>query len=78
MIEDLDAVARGEAPFQARQHYNADLLEDLANTGEVIDLSPDRRQTPVAPNHVSVHWVLALGLLLFLSVLINVLLYATR
>ncbi len=78
VIEDLKAVANGEAPFQARQHYNADLLEDLANTGEVIDLPPRERHVPAGPNHVSVHWVLVLGLLLFLSVLINFLLYATR
>jgi len=78
VVEDLEAVANGEAPFQARKHYNADLLEDLANGGELIDPPRVEHRAPPPTNHVAVHWVLVLGLLLFLSVLINFLLLANH
>jgi len=36
LISDLQAVARGEAPLQARKRYDEGLLESLATSGEVI------------------------------------------
>ncbi|MCC7293467.1 MAG: serine/threonine protein kinase [Phycisphaerales bacterium] len=72
LLDDLEAALRGEAPMQARKHYNSDLLDDLASGGEVIDFELDRRAAPAGAAHgVPSAWLLALGLLLFLSVLIN-------
>lgn len=48
VLEDLEAALRGEAPLQARKHYRADLLDDLASSGEVIaydDLAGHLRPT---------------------------------
>ncbi|RJP35115.1 MAG: serine/threonine protein kinase [Phycisphaerales bacterium] len=74
VIEDLEAVRNGEPPFQARRHYNADLLEDLASGGEVIASPRHPLHAPMPANHVSVNWVVAMGVLLFVSVMVNLLL----
>lgn len=72
LIRDLEAVARGEAPLQARKRYNAALLEQLASSGEV--LSPVRAEGAAGggAGTVSVQWVVALGLLVVLLGLLNV------
>lgn len=73
VLEDLEAALRGEAPLQARKHYRADLLDDLASSGEVIaydDLAGHLRPTPTRAG-ASPHLLLGLGLLLFLSLIVN-------
>lgn len=73
VLEDLEAALRGEAPLQARKHYRADLLDDLASSGEVIaydDLAGHLRPTPARAG-ASPHLLLGLGLLLFLSLIVN-------
>ena len=77
-ISDLEAVASGEAPFQARQKYDHGLLETLA-TGRAVDEAPTASEQPAMSSpKISAQWVVALGILLMLSVLCNVVLFAFR
>ncbi len=66
LISDLQAVARGEAPLQARKRYDSVLLESLATSGEVIvdDHGANRKQ---ASNQLPI----ILGVLLALSAVCN-------
>ena len=76
LITDIDAVAAGEPPLQAREKYDHDLLETLA-TGRTVDAKPaDTEETTGASPRISVQWVLALGVLLAISVLCNVMLFS--
>ncbi|MCH7595573.1 MAG: serine/threonine protein kinase [Planctomycetes bacterium] len=78
LITDIDAVAAGEPPLQAREKYDHDLLETLA-TGRTVDAKPaDTEETTGASPRISVQWVLALGVLLAISVLCNVMLFSGR
>jgi len=72
LIADLEAVEAGEAPLQARKKYDHRLLESLANGGRVVDGAEAPVDRDVAPTRVSVQWAVALGVLLALSVLANV------
>ncbi len=77
-ISDLEAVASGEPPFQARKKYDRTLLETLA-TGRTLLNTPAESEQPAASSpRISVQWVVALGVLLVLSVLCNVVLFAGR
>jgi serine/threonine-protein kinase len=75
-IADLEAVARGEPPLQARQIYDHVLLEQLATTGE--NVARTDKPLPSAPRSGSVapHWVVILGMLLVVSLFLNVILLA--
>jgi len=78
LIADLEAVARGEPPFQARKKYDHSLLQSLA-TGRKLVETPAEPPAPVSTTpRISIQWVLALGVLLAISVLCNVLLFASR
>ena len=78
LITDIDAVAAGEPPLQAREKYDHDLLETLA-TGRTVEAKPaDTEETTGASPRISVQWVLALGVLLAISVLCNVMLFSGR
>ncbi len=78
LITDLDAVAAGEPPLQAREKYDHELLETLA-TGRTVEEKPtDTEETMGASPRISVQWVLALGVLLAISVLCNVMLFSSR
>ncbi len=74
LISDLGTVSKGLPPFQAREKYDHRLLESLATRGERIVEPGENEQAISGPSKVSSQWVLALGVLLALSVLCNVLL----
>ncbi len=79
LIADLEAVAQGEAPFQARKKYDHGLLETLATSGEII--KPSTEEEDEATRHagkVGVHWVLVIAALFVVSLLVNVILIVTR
>ena len=76
LIADLEAVANSEAPLQARKKYDQRLLESLANGGQVIEPSAEQKEVVGSTSKVSIQWALALGVLLALSLLSNVLLIA--
>ena len=78
LIADLEAVARGEPPLQARHKYDHELLQTLATGSTVTQTDTDERAIPGRSPRISVQWVVVLGVLLSISVLINVLLVASR
>ena len=70
LISDLDAVAAGGAPFQARKMYDHNLLEQLAHSGEIVDREPVG-DPPGVSQGVSTHWLVILGVLLVISGVLN-------
>jgi serine/threonine-protein kinase len=78
VITDLDAVARGESPLQAREKYDPELLHSLAMGSKMAETSAEAKEMTGHVSRVSAHWVLALAVLLVISVLGNLLLFATR
>lgn len=77
LIADLEAVANGEPPFQARKKYDHRLLENLASGGEVVDKAGGQ-EGGTGVTAVSVNWVILLGALFGVSVILNVLLIILR
>jgi serine/threonine-protein kinase len=79
LISDMQAVARGEPPFQARKTYDDKMLETLATGSTMIEHADgDGAGGEGLATRVSAQWVLALGVLLAISVLCNVLLFFQR
>ncbi|UCE59397.1 MAG: serine/threonine protein kinase [Phycisphaerales bacterium] len=74
VMEDLDSVAKGMPPFQAREKYDHRLLESLATRGEVIKETTDEGLSVDVTGLVSTQWLVAISVLLALSVLCNLLL----
>jgi serine/threonine-protein kinase len=72
LLADLEAVAAGEPPFQARKKYDPALLQSLASTGETVSsvTAEDLDPSITEPRSLTV-LLLALGLAL--SVLLNLL-----
>jgi hypothetical protein len=70
---DLEAVARGESPLQARKQIDTSLLSGLA-AGE--DASTPQNQTLQQPDRSSnamLAWVIVLASALAISVVVNIL-----
>ena len=78
LIADLEAVAKGEAPFQARQRYDHSLLETLASRGEIIEQQEDLLHKGAAQGQVPALWLLLLSIALVLSILLNIVLLIAR
>lgn len=78
LITDLEAVARGEAPLQARKRYDQGLLESLATRGEAIKPKVSDADAEQDAKGISGQLVVVLGVMLAISVLINVLLFVVR
>jgi len=74
LLVDLEAVARGEPPLQARTRLDANLLQGLAEGGETVVMeSPAAAQTE-GPTMVPLAWVFVLGAILGLSAVVNIIL----
>jgi serine/threonine-protein kinase len=73
LIADLDAVANGEPPFQARKRYDHALLEQLAHSGEIVERDCDDSRGGTS-HGVSAHWLVILGVVLVISGLLNLIL----
>ena len=71
LIADLEAVAAGEAPFQARKNYDDRLLQTLATTGKTIETETTRSPGDGSVR-VSINWVIALAAALTLSIVFHV------
>jgi serine/threonine-protein kinase len=78
LISDLQAVAKGEAPFQARQKYDHSLLETLASQGEIIEHDGDTDAPDSYEGRVPTLWLAVLGVSLALSMLLNIVLMMSR
>jgi len=72
LISDLEAVAAGEPPFQARKKYDHNLLQNLASGEKLVDRPAQGAAVAAATPRIAVHWVIALGALLVISVLCNI------
>jgi len=73
LISDLEAVARGEPPLQARKAYDDSLLQGLADShSQKAVVVPKPKVQEPQPVRVPLLWVLILGGLLGLSVMINI------
>ena len=78
VLTDLEAVANGEPPLQAREKYDHELLQTLATGSKVTRAAGDGSREGVETAGVPGHWLVALGVLLAISVLCNLLLVVTR
>ncbi|MEK6674415.1 MAG: serine/threonine-protein kinase [Planctomycetota bacterium] len=78
LITDLEAVSRGEPPLQARRKYDRNLLQNLADGGEVIKKPNGSETATPTERQGSANWFLGLGILLAVSLLINVILLVSR
>lgn len=70
LLADLEALARGEPPTQARKQLDIQLLSDMAKKGDavpapVVEPEEDSGQVPIL-------WVFILGALLCLSIILNI------
>jgi serine/threonine-protein kinase len=72
LITDLEAVIREEPPLQARKKYDHELLQTLA-TGSKVMAAPEAVEVTGHSPRVSAQWVVALGVLLAISIMCNVL-----
>ena len=78
LIADLEAIQRGEPPLRARKRYDPNILQGLAESGETVQMeSPVAEEVPAAPVS-SLVWMLVLGGLLGISLIVNIVLLATR
>lgn len=78
LISDLEAVGRGEPPFQARKRYDQSLLESLATRGEVIKEADPAQQAAGETRGISSQLVVILSVMLALSILCNLLLFLVK
>jgi len=77
VIADLEGVAAGEPPYMARKKYDNKLLESLTKGQKLVDKDEAAEEAPTVPT-ISIQWVIALGILLVISILINVMLYSRK
>ncbi len=71
LITDLDAVRGGGAPFQARKKYDQNMLQSIADTGEMVSVPTAEDLSPPEPNTTNWTAILLLGAFLGLSLLLN-------
>jgi len=78
LLADLQRVARGEPPLQARKKYDAKLLERLADGSETEESTLPAVSSEVITAGVPLVWVFILAALLCLSTIVNVILLAQK
>lgn len=78
LIDDLEAVARGEPPFQARKKYDHSLLQSLATGRKLVEATTEPPAPVSMTPRVSILWVLMLGVLLVIALLCIILLLVNR
>jgi len=76
LIADLESVASGEPPLQARKKYDHQLLEDLATGGTVIEPADGTGRGDSAGAYMPSTMSIVLGVILAASILVNVVLIA--
>ncbi|MHC4063627.1 MAG: serine/threonine protein kinase [Planctomycetota bacterium] len=72
LIADLEAVAAGEPPFQARKKYDPALLQNLASSGETVSIAAPEDLDPSAGEPQRSLVILLLCIALGLSILLNI------
>ena len=71
LLEDLEAIQRGEPPLQARKNYDPNLLADLAESGQTTDDQADAYETEPAQPMVPLVWVIVMAAVAGVSVILN-------
>ena len=71
VLSDIEAVRNGEPPFQARKTYDHELLKTLATGSKVTEGGLDAHAIPGHSPKISIQWAIALGILLAVAVLLN-------
>jgi len=78
LLVDLESIARGEPPLIARSHYDTNVLKKLAEQSSRVEPAVTA-QAPAEPeSRPDWIWVIVLGAVLGLSVILNIVLIATR
>jgi len=77
LILDLEAVARGEPPLQARKEYDASLLQGLEERGEAVEIDSSGGANTIGGKMPWV-WIFLLASLLGVSLLVNIILLSHR
>ena len=72
LIADLEAVATGEPPFQARKKYDPAMLQNLAASGETVSTATAEDLDPSAGETKNSLVILLLCIALGLSLLLNI------
>jgi len=78
VINDLELVASGQAPLQAREKYDHHLLENLTSGARIPSAGEAAGDAPGVSPRIAVQWVLLLTVLLVISILGNVILLVKR
>ncbi len=73
LLADLESIQRGEPPLRARKRYDPDILQSIADSGEVIASEPAAEEPSTPPTNLLV-WLFVLGALLGISVIGNLVL----
>jgi serine/threonine-protein kinase len=77
LLEDLEAIARGDSPLIARAKAPGAMLDTLAQA-EASGAADDTRLLQVPPSNPATTWLIVLGAALAGSLLVNVLLLLFR
>ena len=72
LITDLEAIAHGEPPLQARKRYDNNLLQGLADSAEKETAPRTLQNEQPAPVKVPLLWLFILAGLLGLSIMVNI------
>jgi len=78
LLADLEAVARGEPPLQARAKYDQKVLQGLADGGETVELPAESEEETEEMPSFNWTWVIVLVVMLGLSLILNVALLVGR
>jgi len=71
LIDDMEAISQGGAPFQARKKSDQSMLQSIADTGEMVSIPTAEDLSPPPPNTPHGPAILLLAAFLGLSVLLN-------
>ncbi len=72
LIVDLEAIARGEPPLQARRKYSPDLLQGLAASEDDVEEEVQEVIEETSTTSVPVVWLAVVGTIAALSILLNI------
>lgn len=72
LMQDLQAISKGEPPLIARQHYDDAVLEKLADSGETVQLPAQDAQAAVPKSDTTWTVLIVLAIILGFSIILNV------
>jgi serine/threonine-protein kinase len=77
LLADLEAIARGESPLQARKRYDADLLRGLADQEDKVEQTSEIEAEGAAAFGIQPSWTIigALACVAIVSILVNLFMF---